>query len=314
MSYPEDSRVPARGSDRSFFSDGRAFAVSAAAAFALKAIFVKLAYAATPTPIDPLSLLALRMGIALPFFLWLALRERRASSEPLTPRLWGWVLLAGFVGHYLSSLFDFIGLSYISAGLERLILFLYPTLVLLFGALWLKQPVRAQAWWALVMCYLGLAAAVWHDLRLAGDLRAAALGVAWVFASCVTYALYYLVVGKLAPKIGSTRLATYGGAASCFMVLAHHGAAGSPSRLGQVPPAVWGYAAAMATISTVLPIVLLAAAIRRLGAGRAATFATLGPVLTIAFAWLILGEPFTWLQGVGLALVLGGVTWLGRQR
>lgn len=312
MLHREEGRVTAPSSRRPLFADGRVFAVCSAATFALKAIFVKLAYAAHP--IDPLSLLALRMGIALPFFLWLARRERDALTEPLTPRLWGGVLLVGFVGYYLSSLFDFIGLSYISVGLERLILFLYPTLVLLFGALWLKQPVRAQAWGALVVCYLGLAAAVWHDLRLSGDARAAAIGITWVFASCVTYALYYLGVGRLAARVGSTRLATYSGAASCFMVLAHYGAVGSPSRLGQLPAAVWGYAAAMATISTVLPIVLLATAIRRLGAGRAATFATLGPVLTLAFAWVILGEPFTWLQGVGLVLVLGGVTWLGKQR
>lgn len=293
-------------------SDGRTLAVASAAAFALKAIFVKLAYAAHP--IDPLSLLALRMGLALPLFVWLAHRERGAPPEPLTPRRWGGVLLVGFLGYYLSSLFDFIGLSYISAGLERLILFVYPTLVLLFGALWLKQRVRAKAWAALAVCYVGLAAAVFHDLRQSGDARVVAVGAAWVFASAVTYALYYLGVGKLGPMVGSTRLAAYSGAASCLMVLAHYAAVGSPARLAELPASVWGYAAAMASISTVFPIVLLAAAIRRLGAGRAATFATLGPVLTIAFAWVFLGEPFTWLQGVGLVLVVGGVTWLGKQR
>ncbi|WP_437682991.1 DMT family transporter [Sorangium sp. So ce131] len=292
--------------------DGRTFAVLSAATFALKAIFVKLAYAAHP--IDPLSLLALRMGIALPFFLWLARRERGAPPEPLTPRLWGGVLLVGFLGYYLSSLFDFIGLSYISAGLERLILFVYPTLVLLIGALWLKQPVRTGAWGALAVCYLGLAAAVWHDLEQSGDVRAVAIGAAWVFASSVTYALYYLGVGKLAPRVGSTRLAAYGGGASCVMVLAHYAAVARPSQLGELPASVWVHAAAMGTISTVLPIVLLSAAIQRLGAGRAATFSTLGPVLTIAFSWVILGEPFTWQQAVGLLLVVGGVTWLGKER
>ncbi|XXY49575.1 DMT family transporter [Sorangium sp. So ce269] len=292
--------------------DGRTFAVLSAATFALKAIFVKLAYAAHP--IDAVSLLALRMGIALPFFLWLARRERGAAAEPLTPRLWGGVLLVGFLGYYLSSLFDFIGLTYISTGLERLILFVYPTLVLLIGAVWLKQPVRANAWGALAVCYLGLAAAVWHDLEQSGDARAVAIGGAWVFASSVTYALYYIGVGKLASRVGSTRLAAYCGAASCAMVLAHYAAAGSPVRLGELPASVWAYAAAMATISTVLPIVLLAAAIRRLGAGRAATFSTLGPVLTIAFSWVILGEPFTWQQVLGLALVVGGVSWLGKKR
>jgi drug/metabolite transporter (DMT)-like permease len=293
-------------------ADGRAFAILSAATFALKAIFVKLAYAAHP--IEPLTLLALRMGLALPLFLWLGFRERRAASSPLGARTWGGVLLVGFLGYYLSSLFDFIGLSHITAGLERLILFLYPTLVLLFGALWLKQPVGGRALFALVLCYLGLAAAVGHDLRQTGDARAVATGAAWVFASCVTYALYYLGVGKLAATVGSTRLAAYGGGASCLMVLLHYAVMGSPSRLVELPLRVWGYAAAMATISTVLPIVLLSAAIRRLGAGRAATFATLGPVLTITFAWLLLGEEFTWLQGAGLALVVGGVSWLGKQR
>ncbi|WP_437581939.1 DMT family transporter [Sorangium sp. So ce887] len=292
--------------------DGRTFAVLSAATFALKAIFVKLAYAAHP--IDAVSLLALRMGIALPFFLWLARRERGEAAEPMTPRLWGGVLLVGFLGYYLSSLFDFIGLTYISTGLERLILFVYPTLVLMIGAVWLNQPVRPKAWGALAVCYLGLAAAVWHDLVQTGDARTVAVGGAWVFASSVTYALYYIGVGKLASRVGSTRLAAYCGATSCLMVLAHYVATGSPARLGEIPASVWGYAAAMATISTVLPIVLLAEAIRRLGAGRAATFSTLGPVLTIAFSWVILGEPFAWQQVVGLALVVGGVTWLGKSR
>ncbi|WP_437786051.1 DMT family transporter [Sorangium sp. So ce1097] len=307
-------RIDTFGDERrtGLLDDGRTFAVLSAATFALKAIFVKLAYAAHP--IDAVSLLALRMGIALPFFLWLARRERGARAARMTPRLWGGVLLVGFLGYYLSSLFDFIGLTYISTGLERLILFVYPTLVLLIGAVWLKQPMRAQAWGALAVCYLGLAAAVWHDLEQSGDARAVAIGGAWVFASSVTYALYYIGVGKLASAVGSTRLAAYCGATSCVMVLAHYAATGSPARLAELPASVWAYAAAMATISTVLPIVLLAAAIRRLGAGRAATFSTLGPVLTIAFAWVILGEPFTWQQVIGLALVVGGVSWLGRAR
>ncbi|MDK2124197.1 DMT family transporter [Parachitinimonas caeni] len=293
-----------------YLLDGRVLAMLAAAGFSMKAIFVKLSYAAYP--VDPITLLALRMVLALPLFLLLAWRERGAG--PLGRQDIWLLLLIGFLGYYLSSLTDFIGLFYISAGLERLILFTYPTLVLLFGAVLLKQPIPAKAWPPMLVCYIGIFAAVGHDLQQRADGHTVLIGAAWVFASAVSYALYYLGVGKLAKRIGSTRMAGWAGAASSGMVLAHFAAVGDFTVLPKLPGIIWGYSAAMAVFSTVLPIALLAAAIRRLGAGVAAGYATLGPVLTIVFAWLLLGESFTWMQALGLGLVMGGVSWLARSK
>ncbi|HYD93721.1 MAG TPA: DMT family transporter [Noviherbaspirillum sp.] len=288
-----------------WLDDGRLFAVLAAAGFSLKAVFVKLAYAAAP--VDALTLLAMRMGFALPLFLWLL----RAAGGAPAPRMNAadlvrvWML--GCVGYYLSSLFDFHGLSYISAGLERMILYLYPTLVLLLQAWQAKQAPGRGTWRAMGICYAGLAIAFAHDLRQAGQGADVATGAAWVFASAVTYALYYHGTGSMVARIGSTRLAGLAGSASSVLVLAHFALSGQVQALPALPLAVWGHAFLMAVLSTVLPVWWLSLAIRRMGSGPAAAFGTLGPVLTVLAAWLLLGESLSLLQAAGLALVMFGV-------
>ncbi len=286
--------------------DGRTFAVLAAFGFSLKAIFVKLAYAAAP--VDASTLLALRMGIALPFFLWLARTPTDGQAAPLDRSTVGQVLLLGCLGYYLSSLFDFEGLRYISAGLERLILYIYPTLVLLLQTWFSKRKPSRGAWQAIACCYLGLAVAFAHDLRQTGTSADALIGAGWVLASAVTYALYYLGTGNVVGKLGSMRLTGLTGAASSLMVLAHWLLRGEPHQLLALPAQVWLDAALMALLSTVLPIWALAQAIRRMGAGEAAAIGSLGPVLTVAAAWWLLGEQLSLVQLAGLALVMFGVT------
>lgn len=286
--------------------DGRLYAVLSAAGFAMKAIFVKLGYAAGP--VTPLSLLAIRMGFALPLFIWLIWK----SSGPATPslsradvlRVW----MLGALGYYLSSLFDFVGLTYITAGLERLILYLYPTLVLLLQAAWTRRLPGKRAWQAMAICYAGLGIAFAHDMSQTAQGNEVLVGAAWVFASAVTYALYYVGTGEMLRRIGSMRLAGLAGSASCVLVLAHFLLFGDWHALPDLPAAVWGNGALMAVFSTVLPIYWLALAIQRLGAGQAAAVGTLGPVLTVFAAWLLLGEPLTLVQLAGLALVMFGVT------
>ncbi|MBI1889383.1 MAG: EamA family transporter [Burkholderiales bacterium] len=286
-------------------ADGRLYAVLAACGFSLKAVFVKLAYAAGP--VDALTLLALRMGFALPIFLWLLHKSANVSAPRLTRVDMGHVLLLAFLGYYLSSLFDFQGLVYITAGLERLILYVYPTLVLLMQAWMNKRRPDAKVAWALAICYLGLAIAFGHDIQQSGHGANVLTGAAWVFASAVTYALYYLGTGAVVTRLGSTRLAGLAGSASCVLVIAHFLLLGRIEVLSTLPLAVWTYALLMALISTVLPIWWLSMAIQRLGAERAATVGTLGPVLTIFAAWLLLAEPLSVLQLVGLGLVMLGV-------
>lgn len=290
---------------RSWSQDGRLYAVLAAAGFSMKAVFVKLGYAAAP--VDALTLLALRMGFALPLFLWLAWLARDRTAEPLSVKDGLHIAVLGFLGYYLSSLFDFYGLETITAGLERLILYLYPTLVLLFQVCLTRQRPSGRTLQALAICYLGLGIGFVHDLQVTGWSREVMVGSAWVFASAVTYAMYYLGTGALVGRIGSMRLAGLAGSASCAFVLGHFVAAGDPAALPALPPAVWLNAGLMALVSTALPIYWLALAIGRMGAPQAAAVGNLGPVLTVFASWLLLGEPLSLYQLGGLALVILGV-------
>lgn len=292
-----------------WYQDGRSLALLAAGGFSLKAIFVKLAYAAGP--VDAVTLLALRMLLALPAFVWLVYK---AGGEPLTPRDWLGMLWLGLVGYYLSSLFDFLGLKYITAGLERLILFTYPTMVLLMESAWRRKPIRRRIWAAMGLTYLGLMAAFWHDLVHTHASTAVWIGSGWVFLSSLTFSAYYLGTGRYVKRIGSMRLAGLAGALAAGFVLAHFGLTRPLSVLLQPSPTIWGWALAMAIISTVLPIWLAARAVERLGPAKAAALGTVGPVLTIAFGWVILGEPFSIAQLIGMVLVIGGVTWIGRSK
>jgi drug/metabolite transporter (DMT)-like permease len=286
--------------------DGRLYAVLSAAGFSLKAVFVKLGYAAGP--VDALTLLTLRMGFALPLFVWLVWLSRNPQQAPLGFMDAFRILLLGMFGYYLSSLFDFYGLEYISAGLERLILYLYPTLVLVFQALVSRRRPAARTMQAMAICYLGLGIAFVHDAGRAGYGAQVMTGAAWVFASAVTYALYYLGTGAMVKRLGSMRLAGLAGSASSILVLAHYGLSGTPAKLAILPPAVWLHAGLMAVLSTALPVYWMALAIQRMGAAQTAAVGSLGPVLTMFASWALLGEQLSAFQLGGLALVMFGVS------
>ena len=279
---------------------GLLLAVLSAVAFSFKAIFVKLGLAHGA---DAVTLLALRMGFALPVFLAMAWR---CGASGLTRRDWLWLAALGLSGYYLSSLFDFLGLQFISAGLERLILFTYPTLVLLFSALFLGQKVTRAALGALVLCYAGIGLAVSHDLTFAGDTAALVVGSLWVFASAVSYALFWMGCGHVVTRLGATRMSAFASIFACLFVLGHF-AATHPLAALVVPQRVYFDGLGLALLSTVLPIWLQAEAIRRIGAGTAALVGTLGPVITIFLGWWILGEAMSPSQLAGAGLVIAGV-------
>ncbi|WP_372822569.1 DMT family transporter [Pseudomonas parafulva] len=285
---------------------GSLYAVLAALGFSFKAIFVKLAYAAGP--VDAVTLLALRMGLSLPLFAWLVWASRGSASTPLTLGDGFRVAVLGLLGYYLSSLFDFYGLQFISAGLERLILFTYPTLVLVFQAIALRERPTPRTLVAMGLCYLGLGIAFVHDLGTAGGGHAVLVGSLWVFASAVTYALYYSGTGMMLKRMGSMRMAGLCGSASSLMVLAHYLLVADVTQLAQLPAAVWAHAAMMALFSTVLPIYWVALAIQRLGPTHTAAVGNLGPVLTMLASWAILSEAISGYQIAGLVLVLLGVS------
>jgi drug/metabolite transporter (DMT)-like permease len=276
----------------------------ASAAFSMKAIFVKLAYL---HGVDAVLLLALRMTFSLPVLLAAAWWTGRGAAAPISSRDWRAILFLGFVGYYLSSLLDFLGLQYISAGLERLILFLYPTVVVLISVYLLKKPITVRALGAMALSYIGIAIAFVHDVRVTGDQAATLIGGGLVFMCMITYAIYLVGSGQMTARLGSTRfaaLATTVAAVSCI----GHFLIQSPlvDAISQ-PWQVYAYALAMAIVSTILPIFLTARAIQLIGAAKVSIIGSVGPVATIFFAWAFLGESVSLEQILGGAFVLGGV-------
>jgi drug/metabolite transporter (DMT)-like permease len=297
-------------------SVGALFAAAAQFGFAAKAIFIKLAYAAHPA-LDAVTLLALRMIFSLPFFLlmtWWARRERKgAAPVPLTRSDWGYVLLLAFIGYYLSSFLDFWGLQYISAGLERLILFTNPTLVVLISAVFMARPITRRVALALLVSYVGLGLAYWHDVVLTNDISALLGGTLLVFAAAICYAVYMVVGTGLTRRIGSMRFTAYMMLVATVFVLTQFIIMRPVSAL-DLPMKIYVYGLCLAVFSTAVPVWMMAEALKRIGASDASMIGSVGPVLTIFLGALFLGEPISLLQLVGAALVLGGVAMISLGR
>ena len=272
-------------------------------AFSTKAILVKLAYR---QGVDSVSLLALRFGFSAPLFAYAAYGGRLRGQVPtrLTRRDGLTIVALGVLGYYLASLSDFIGLRYISAGLERLILFVYPTLVVVIEAGLFKIRLERRQTLALVITYAGIFLAFRGDLgSLGSDLPR---GAAWIFASALTYALYLIGAGRMVPKLGSQRFTALALLSATVAVLMH--ALLSGARLVGLPPAVYAIGFVMALFATVLPAFLLARGIGLIGSGPAAIVSTVGPVSTILLAYLFLQEAISPAEFLGTALVLVGAT------
>jgi drug/metabolite transporter (DMT)-like permease len=297
---------------KSYRSLGIAFAVAGILAFSFRPIWIKLAYA-VPTesghPVSPVTLLFLRMILSLPFFVaiafWLKSRANE-KTEKLTTRDWLAITGLGFVGYYLASFFDFLGLQYVGAGLGRLILFLYPTLVLLLSFLFLrKAPTRLELA-ALVISYTGVAFVLSNRFDGGAQGQFFALGVLFIFASALCYAVYLVAGSQMVKRVGSMRFTAYTMIISTLPAVLQFFAL-EPLAALDLPPAVWVYALIMATFSTVLPVFLQAEALKRIGANQFALVGALGPVSTALLSALGLEEAFGPLQMVGAALVIAGV-------
>ncbi|HEX4984735.1 MAG TPA: DMT family transporter [Burkholderiales bacterium] len=282
---------------------GTACVLLAAVGFSAKAILIKLAYA---YPVDAATLLTLRLLFSAPFFVMMALWSKRAA-EPLTPRQWVAVVGLGFSGYYLASYLDFLGLTYITAGLERLILFLHPTIVVLLSAWLLKKKIRRRHVVALALSYGGIALVFTENMGFGAHAHEVALGGTLVFASGVVYAFYLIGAGETVGRIGAMRFTAYAMLVACAFCVAQF-LLTHPARMLEVPAPVYGLTLAMAIVSTVIPAWLMAEGIRLTGANHAAMVGSVGPVATIFFGYWFLGEPITAVQIIGAALVLGGVT------
>lgn len=281
---------------------GVVFALLAAIGFSAKAILVKLAYL---EQVDAITLLALRMAFAVPFFVAMAWWVRRQPAAPLSAHDRWLIVALGLIGYYLSSLLDFMGLQYISAGLERLILFLYPTMTVLLTAFVYKRAICGKVMLAMALSYAGIALVFLHDVGWQAG-GSVVLGASLVFASTLSYSIYLVGVGHAITRIGTTRFTAYAmlvaSAASLLQFVVMR-----PISAVDLPLRVYELSLAMAIFSTVLPVFFLSYAIRRIGSGSASLIGSIGPVSTIYMAYLFLNENVTWLQMAGSSLVLCGV-------
>jgi drug/metabolite transporter (DMT)-like permease len=287
-------------------------ALGAAFGFSLKAIFVKLAYGVPQAqPVDAVTLLSLRMMFSLPVFLWVGFSASR-SAPALTRRDWFLLAVLGLLGYYGASILDFIGLRYITAGLERLILFTYPTLTVLIGVLFMGRSLSRREVGALVLSYAGIGFAFAHDLKVAGDTTTVLIGAAFVFASSLSYAFYLAGSAPVIQRLGSARFTALAMLVSTAATQVHFFLSQPLTALVQPLP-VYAYGAAMALFATVLPVFMQSAAIRRVGPARAVLIGTIGPMATIFFGWWLLDEPVSAAQLLGAGLVLVGVMMVSRR-
>lgn len=282
---------------------GTIIVLIAATGFSAKAIFVKLAY---EYHTNAVTLLTLRMLFALPFFAIMAWwSASKSDGAVLTSKELFLVFLMGLAGYYLASLLDFLGLQYISAGLERLILFLYPTFVVLISAIFFHRRIGGHDVVALFLSYIGIALVFWHDLGISHQEKVI-LGSLLVLGSGISYAVYLVGSGALIHKVGTLRYTAYVSIVSSVAVILQFSLTHPVRELNQPIP-VYVYSFVMAIFSTVLPVWWMAEGIKRIGASRAAMIGAVGPILTIGMGYVFLNEPITFIQTIGSALVLAGV-------
>lgn len=272
--------------------------------FSTKAIFVKLAY--RDSQVDVLALLALRMLFSFPFFVVTAMiSSGQKANVKFTPRQWVNIAIIGCLGYYVSSALDFLGLKYISAGIERLILFAYPTFVLIMNAVWFKEKATTRQWIAVGLTYFGLIIAFLSEARIQ-ESEDFYFGAAMILLCALTYASYIVGSGRLIPVVGAAKFNSYAMSFACMGVLIHFFVASDDSLLG-LPLIVYVYAFLMATISTIIPSYLVSSGINRIGSNNIAVLASLGPLSTILQAYYFLNEQISLLQMAGTIFILGGV-------
>lgn len=279
---------------------GLILATLGAIAFSGKAIIVKLAYR---HGVDAVTLVMYRMLFALPVFVVMAWWSSRGKPA-LTRHDWWHVVGLGFTGYYLASMLDFVGLAYISASLERLILYLYPTLVLLLGLVLYQRRISRRQALGMAISYAGVMLVFGHEIRLQGS--DAALGAVLVFLSAVCYAVYLNFSGEIVQRLGSLRLVGLTSTVACVLCIGQFVVL-RPMEATLVAPEVIWLSVLNAILCTVAPILMVMMAIERIGAGMAAQTGMIGPMSTVAMGALLLGEPFTVWVAAGTALAMSGI-------
>jgi drug/metabolite transporter (DMT)-like permease len=289
------------------FGSGLALAAIGAIAFSGKAIIVKLAYR---YGVDAVTLLMYRMLFALPMFLVLAWWGGRGKPR-LSVRDGLVVSALGFLGYYLASFLDFAGLRYVTASLERLVLYLNPTLVLLLSLLIYRRRVTPRQLAAMAVSYVGIALVFGHEMAL--DQPDTGLGAALVFGSAVSYALYLVISAEEVQRLGSMRLTGLASSVACVLCIVQFVLLRPLSAADVATPVLW-LSLLNAVVCTVAPIMMVMMAIERIGAAMASMAGMIGPLSTIAMSVWILGEAFTVWIAAGTVLVMAGIWLLTRWR
>ncbi|QXP71677.1 DMT family transporter [Polaribacter sp. R2A056_3_33] len=270
--------------------------------FSSKAVMVKLAYKYN---VDAITMLLLRMLFSFPFYVVIAYLYRNKNKEIKTTKSdYYWVVFFGVVGYYLASYFDFEGLTYIKASLERIILFVYPTIVILLNRLFFKQPITKFQALAIFLSYLGIVIAFSDEVDVSGN--NVYLGGFFVLLSAITYASYLVGSGWLIPKFGVVKFTAYAMLVSCFCVFIHFSFMGETD-LFNLPWQVYGFGLLIAVFATVIPSFLVSTSIKMISSSNFAIVAGVGPISTIVLASFFLGERLTLLQFLGAFLVIIGI-------
>lgn len=270
--------------------------------FSSKAVMVKLAYNYN---VDAITMLLLRMLFSFPFYVVIAYLYRNKNQEiKTTKKDYAWVVFFGLVGYYLASFFDFVGLTYIKASLERIILFVYPTIVILLNRLFFKQPITKIQTLAIFLSYLGIVIAFSDEVDISGN--NVYLGGFFVLLSAITYASYLVGSGWLIPKFGVVKFTAYAMLVSCFCVFVHFSIIGETDLLN-LPWQVYVLGCLIAVFATVIPSFLVSASIKIISSSNFAIVAGVGPISTIILASLFLNESLTLFQFFGAILVIIGI-------
>jgi drug/metabolite transporter (DMT)-like permease len=291
--------------------------------FSTKAIIIKKAFHNTST--DAVTLLTLRMLFALPFYIIVACwQTRKENYIPMSRRQWIILAFLGLFGYYLSSYFDFTGLKYISAGLERLILFLYPSFAVLINAIAFRQRITKVQGWALLLTYIGIGIAYFGEMKIDTGNPNFYWGSFLVFLCAVCYAFYLAGSGKMIPVVGAARFTSYSMIVATGAILLHYvirsihegnHLSGGPALSGGAVisggSSLYVYAVLLAIVGTVLPTFMISAGMKRIGSNNAAIISSIGPVSTILQAHFFLGDAIFAEQLIGTGLVITGVLLIG---
>jgi len=290
-----------------FIKSGVFVAIIGIVLFSAKAVMVKLAY---QYGVSSIHLLLFRLGFSLPVYIGFILYYKPRKKETIKGSEYLWLLLFGFVGYYLASYFDFLGLQYIKAGLERIILFVYPTLVLFISRIFLKKKLKKKQLTAIFITYVGVVIAFWNEIELSESNLY--FGIFLVFLSALAYASYLVGSGWLIPKFGVVLFTSYAMVVSTFCVVVHYLLTDRLS-LVEYPKEVYLLGVLMAFVSTLIPSFLVSLAIKKLGASTFSILGSVGPISTIILAYIFLNETVSGLQIFGSAIVIAGVVFVSKK-